>query len=207
MRVTPAHLCQDELSQAANSMSPFTSKRERSLWLALAITLAAIYATMGQAPAIVARLGADMLATTGDNLVLVLLLLLVIIPIFFVRKGASKTEAAVWAGILAVYALAWLRLGSLEARTHLAEYSMVAALIHEALLERRDNGGRVPAPALMALLLAVLLGGIDEGVQSLLPNRVFDPIDIAFNTLAAVMIIGARQLLTLARTRLQRQDT
>ena len=45
---------------------------------------------------------------------------------------------------------------------------MVAGLIHEALLERRANGRNVPSPALLALAIAVLLGWIDEGVQSLL---------------------------------------
>ena len=100
-------------------MSIFTSRRERNLWLALAAALAGIYASMGHAPAIVATLGADILEQVGDNLVLALLILLVAIPIGFIRKGARKTEAAIWAGIVALYLLAWLRLGSLEARTHL----------------------------------------------------------------------------------------
>ena len=182
-------------------MSIFTSKRERNLWLALAAALAGIYASMGHAPAIVATLGANILEQVGDNLVLALLILLVAIPIGFIRKGARKTEAAIWAGIVALYLLAWLRLGSLEARTHLVEYSMVAGLIHEALLERRANGRNVPSPALLALTIAVLLGWIDEGVQSLLPNRVGDMMDVLFNTLAALLIIGARQVLALAMSK------
>ena len=77
---------------------------------------------------------------------------------------------------------------------HLFEYALVAALVHEALLERRDNGRRVPAPALLALIISIALGWLDEGIQSLLPNRVFELIDVAFNSIAATMIIGMRSV-------------
>ena len=120
-------------------------------------------------------------------------------------KRLNRFEVAVGIGILAVYLLAWLRLGSWEERTHLFEYALVAALVHEALLERRDNGRRVPAPALLALVISILLGWLDEGVQSLLPNRVFDLVDVAFNSLAATMIIGARWLVRRARTWVERR--
>ncbi len=173
-------------------MTIFSSKRELRLWLALLIVLAAIYATLGQTPAIVAALGADIVESAEANLVFALLALLVLIPIFFVDKRLGRLEIAVGIGILAVLLLTWLRLGSWEARTHLFEYALVAALVHEALLERRDNGRRLPAPALLALILSILLGWLDEGIQSLLPNRVFDLVDVAFNSLAAIMIIGAR---------------
>ncbi|MCY3831688.1 MAG: VanZ family protein [Chloroflexi bacterium] len=182
----------------------FSSKRERRLWIALGIVLVAIYATLGQAPAIVAALGADILANAGTNLVFAIIALLVVIPVFFIDKRLARVEIAVGAGILTVYLLAWLRLGSWEERTHLFEYALVAALIHEALLERRDNGRRVPAPALLALVASILLGFIDEAVQYFLPNRVFELVDVAFNCIAATMIIGARWLLT--RTRAWARD-
>lgn len=166
--------------------------------MALAIVLVAIYATLGQAPAIVAALGEGILNSAGNNLVFVIITLLVVIPVFFIDKRLGRAEIAVGAGILTVYLLAWLRLGSWEERTHLFEYALVAALVHEALLERRDNGRRVPAPALLALVISLLLGWLDEGIQSLLPNRVFDLIDVAFNSIAAAMIIGARWMVARA---------
>ncbi len=133
---------------------------------------------------------------TGTTLV-VCLVALVVISILFIRRRPGRAEIAAGAGILIVYLLAWIRIGvaTPEERTHLFEYSLVAALVHEALLERRENGRRVPVPALLALIIAILLGCLDEGIQSLLPNRVFDLIDIAFNSLAATMIIGARWIL------------
>lgn len=188
-----------------NSMPFFSSKRERRLWLALAIALAAIYATLGQTPALVAALGADIIESAEANLVFALLILLVVIPVFFVDKRLARLEFAVGIGILAVYLLAWLRLGSWEARSHLFEYALVAALAHEALLERRDNGRRVPAPTALALIISLLLGLLDESIQYLLPNRVFDPVDVAFNSLAVSVIIGARWLVRLLRRWIERR--
>ena len=185
----------------------FTSRRERRLWGALAIVLAAIYATLGQAPAIVAALGEQILNSAGNNLVFAIIVLLVLIPVFFIDKRLARAEIAVGLGILTVYLLAWLRLGSWEERSHLFEYALVAALVHEALLERRDNGRRVPAPALLALFISLGLGWIDEGIQALLPNRVFELIDVAFNSLAATMIIGMRWVVRRVRVWLERRRT
>ena len=176
----------------------FTSRRERRLWLALGIVLAAIYATLANAPAI-----ASMLRERGqltESLFLFSLVSLVLIAIVFVSKRRGRAELAILAGILIVLLMAWIRIGvaTPEQRTHLFEYSLVAALVHEALLERRDNGRKVRWLPLLAWIIAVALGCLDEGIQALLPNRVFDPIDILFNTLAATIIIGARWVLALA---------
>ena len=66
---------------------------------------------------------------------------LVVISILFARRRPGRAEIAVGVGILIVYLMAWLRIGigTAEERTHLFEYSLVAALVHEALLERREN--------------------------------------------------------------------
>ena len=182
-------------------MSVFSSHRERNLWAALVIVLVAIYATLGQAPAIAAGLRER--GSLTATLVLVFLLSLVVISVAFIRRRPGRAELAVGLGILIVYLMAWIRIGAgtLEERTHLFEYSLVAALVHEALLERRRNGQRVPAPAVLALIVSVLLGWLDEGIQALLPNRVYDITDVAFNALAATLIIGARWLLAFVRRR------
>ena len=177
----------------------FSSNRERRLWFALGIVLVGIYTTLGQAPAIVVALGESIVASAGTNLFFALLALLIVIPIFFIDKRLGRNEIAVGLGILAVYLMAWLRIGSWAERTHLFEYALVAALVHEALLERKDNGRRVPAPALLALIISLLLGCLDEGIQFLLPNRVFDIIDIAFNSLAVTIIIASRWVLARVR--------
>ncbi len=184
-------------------MSFFSSRRERRLWSALAIVLVAIYATLGNAPEIAAMLR-ERRSLTGTMFV-VFLVALVVISVLFIRRRPGRAGIAAGAGILIVYLLAWIRIGvaTPEERTHLFEYSLVAALVHEALLERRENGRRVPVPAILALVISILLGWLDEGIQSLLPNRVYDTIDILFNALAATMIIGARSTLAFVQRRVQ----
>ena len=92
----------------------------------------------------------------------------------------SDRERRLWywslaVGVTAVYGMAVLRMGgSPEERTHLFEYGIVAVLIYQALSERPQNGRRVPVPALLALVVTALLGWLDEGIQALLPNRVYD---------------------------------
>ena len=60
-----------------------------------------------------------------------------------------------------------------------------------------------PLPALLALVISIALGWIDEGIQSLLPNRVYDNMDVLFNALAATIIISARWSLAFVRRRVQ----
>ena len=97
--------------------------------------------------------------------------------------------------------MVFVRMGIAEERTHLIEYGVVALLIHAALTERADGGGRVPAPALFAVLGTALVGVLDEFIQALLPSRVFDPRDTRFNVLAGVLAVAAIVALRWARRR------
>ena len=74
----------------------------------------------------------------------------------------------------------------------------------ERLAERAANGRRVPVPAILAILIATVLGVVDECLQAFLPQRVFDPRDLLFNTLAAVMAVSASSALLWARSRRRR---
>ncbi len=76
---------------------------------------------------------------------------------------------------------------------------MVGVFIYEALTERAGQGRRVPVPVLLAILATTLLGALDEGIQAILSSRVFDPLDMLFNFLAAVMAVTARAALRWAR--------
>ena len=84
-------------------------------------------------------------------------------------------------------------------RSHLIEYGVVALFVHEALTERASHGRRVPAPALLAVLATALAGVLDECIQLFLPSRVFDPLDMLFNVLAAAMAVTASISLRWAR--------
>ena len=171
----------------------FSSERERRLWLWLGIVLVGIYATLGQAPMVAAALRER--NDLRDTLFFVLFVAMVVVAVLFIRRRPGRAEIAVGVGILIVYVTAWLRIGTLEERTHLFEYGLVAALVHEALVERQENGRFAPTPAFLALIISILFGWLDEGIQSILPNRVYDIRDVIFNGIAAAMVIGARWVL------------
>ena len=85
-------------------------------------------------------------------------------------------EVAVALGVTAAYLLVFLRMASLEERSHLIEYGVVGVFIYEALAERASQGRRVPALPLLAVLATAALGLLDECIQAFLPSRVFDSI-------------------------------
>ena len=60
---------------------------------------------------------------------------------------------------------------------HAVEYAVLAALVYRAPAREVDLRSR----CLTALTYTCLIGVVDEAIQYLLPNRVFDPRDIALN--------------------------
>lgn len=108
-------------------------------------------------------------------------------------------------GVVAAYALVFVRFTSTEERSHLIEYGVIAAFIHEALEERGNQGRPVPFRSLLAVAVTALIGAIDEFIQHFIPNRVFDPLDIIFNTMAAVLAVATIAALGWAQKRTQRK--
>lgn len=168
----------------------FSSKRERRLWLWTVAVVVAIYSTLGPATTVAAALRERNLLRVSIGLALVLVLGPVLWRWLRQRPGWREVGAAM--GVAFAYWMVWIRVGSWEERTHLIEYGVVAALIHMALLERDDNGRPVSMPAALAVGATAVLGLLDEGIQALLPNRVFDIRDVFFNALAGFMIVAAR---------------
>ncbi len=183
-----------------SATSLFTSLRERQLWFWAAAAVVAIYASLGQAAVLAEVLRArgllEISFTVGFALVLVA------VAVSGLSRRPGRREIWVALGIAAVYGMVVVRMGIGPAeRTHLFEYGLVAVLTHQALQERRTNGRRVRAPAVLAVVTTALLGCIDEGIQWVLPSRVFDIRDMAFNCLAALMAVLASLALAWARRR------
>jgi len=181
-------------------MSLFTSKRERRLWFWVLAVIVAIYTTLGFAGTLAAYLRARNLLNTSFFIAF-LVVVAVIAGSGLIRRPKWR-EILVGIGIIAVYVTMMFRLFvSPEERTHLFEYGLVAVLIYLALTERARNGHPVPVPAVLAIDVTALLGWIDEGIQAILPNRVYDFIDVGFNALAGLMAIVAILVLGWARRR------
>ena len=178
----------------------FSSDRERRLWLWVAVVVVAIYSTLGLAGTLAEVLRNHELLGTAYFALWVLMI--VTIAASALRRKPGRREIWVGLGVLVVYGMAFLRMGiTPEERTHLFEYGLVAVLIHQALLERRARGRVVRAPAALAVLATALLGWLDEGIQAILPNRVYDLRDAGFNALAALMAVAASSVLARARRR------
>ncbi len=178
-------------------MTLFSSRRERHLWLWTLAVVAAIYSTLGFARTLAAELIDDglIVAAFWGGLILVVCALITV----GLRTRPRGAQIGVALGVAGAYLIVFLRMTALEERSHLIEYSIVALLIYEALRERAGNGRRVPAPALLAILATVFVGVLDENIQRFLPNRVFDPMDMVFNVLAASMAVTSIAALGWAR--------
>lgn len=183
-------------------MSLFRTDRERRLWLSTAAVVAAIYSTLGLAGTL-----ADALRVRGlleASFGVGFLLVIVAIVVLGLRLRPGWREIGVALGIAAVYAMVLVRMGvGPVERTHLFEYGLVAVLVHQALLERRRKRVRagVLAPAGLAVAVTALLGWLDEGIQALLPGRVYDLRDAGFNALAGLLAVTATLALSAARKR------
>lgn len=170
-------------------MSVFGSRRERGLWVAVVVVVVAIYSTLGLAGELAAELRNRQLL---DGVFFAAFVAIIVGVVALARQSRPEgVELGVLLGVAAVWVLVVARMGIPEERTHLIEYGVVAALIHEALWERRRAGRRVVAPAGIAFGLSAVLGVVDECIQALLPNRVFDVVDIGFNVLAAGLAVAA----------------
>ncbi|NNK10939.1 MAG: VanZ family protein [Flavobacteriaceae bacterium] len=106
----------------------------------------------------------------------------------------SRIEYAVLFGIIGVYVMFFFRLGAPE-RSHLIEYSVLAILLHKAIRSEITPESFIYKPAILAWLTGIFLGTLDEGIQYFLPERVFDPVDIVFNSMSISMAIIATMLL------------
>ena len=178
-------------------MSFFASPRERRLWTWTLAVLVAIFATMGLARTLAAELGESGLGAI--LFVVCCLLVLTTIVTQGLTTRPTGAEMCVGLGVAAAYLLVFVRMSVPTERSHLIEYGVLAVLTYEALKERQRQGRRVPCPALLAVLFTSLFGVIDECIQALLPSRVFDPRDMLFNVLAAVMAVTTSGALQRAR--------
>ncbi|MGI9606031.1 MAG: VanZ family protein [Acidimicrobiales bacterium] len=190
------------MRSAVASAVSFTSARERRLWAWTAAVVLAIYATLG-----LARTLSDELRDRNllDNTFFFAFLGLVgAVIVRALLRGRGGAEIFVILCTAIVYLMMFLRMASPVERSHLIEYGVVALLIHEALTERAGNGEPVRWPALAAIAAASVIGAVDELIQLVIPSRVFDPVDLGVNALAAMVAVTASTAITWARGRVDR---
>ena len=181
----------------------FSSARERRLWIWTGAAVAAIYSTIPLAGSLIRVMPDNNQA--GFLFIVAMILIGATIILEGLKIRLSGAEIGIALGIVAVYLLAIARLGiSVAERSHLIEYGVVAVFIHQALLERASQGRHVRLPALLAILVTTVIGVLDECLQFFMPNRVFDPIDMGQNFLAAFTAVLASVVLAWARQKVGR---
>jgi VanZ family protein len=173
-------------------MPLFTSAREKRLWLYALIVLLTIISTLIFGQPLV-RLFANQDVRAAIFL-LVIAIIGTTILIHGLKTRPSRAEVTIWLGLAAVYIMFFLRLGMPE-RSHMMEYSVFAIFIHMALIERIGQESKILKPALLAIAATFIIGLLDECAQIFLPNRVFDPNDMAFNGFSGLLAIGSRMVL------------
>ena len=180
-------------------MSIFTSRRERRLWTWTLIVVGVLYSTLGVTP----KVAASLLSKNLNAALFVVGMMLVGATIISrgLKIRLSGANLGIVLGVAAAYVLVFVRFTSTEERSHLIEYGVIAAFIHEALEERARQGRPVPFYPLIAILATALIGVVDEFIQHFIPNRVFDPQDIFFNTMAGAIAVAAIAALAWAQKR------
>jgi hypothetical protein len=179
------------------SLPLFVSDRERRLWFWTLTVIVGIYSTLGPARTLVDALRERNLLRVAFGVLV--LMVAVGVSLQSLKKRPGWSEIGVALAVALAYWMTFLRIGNPAERTHLIEYGIVAALMHQALLERVAQARRVPMPAALTVGVTAVLGLIDEGIQAVLPSRVFDWTDVFFNALAGFMVIVARLALAPVR--------
>ena len=181
-------------------MPLFTSTREKHLWFWVFVVFVAIFSTLFLGQPL-----AELFSSQDVRAVIFLIVMFFVgatILVHAIKTKPTKIELTIILGIAAVYTMFVLRLGMPE-RSHLMEYSVLAIFIHMALLEREHTKKNSMNPALLAFLITLIIGVLDECIQIFLPGRVFDPNDMLFNGLAAFMAIGVRLVLQFIRNKMR----
>lgn len=162
----------------------------RSARLALLLTLAAVYGTLSGARVVTEWLREQNLLRVAVGLGFAGALAGMVGALQGARARPGFYPALL--AVILVYTLVLAGVESPEERLHLLEYGLVG------LLARRSLSGSLAAAPVRGVLVAVLLtlfaGWLDEGLQGLLPTRHYDPRDVVLNTLAAALALASEAL-------------
>lgn len=119
-----------------------------------------------------------------NYVVAVILGLIGIFIIFYLIAKRKDTRNFIWLAILAfAYALGLNRLKLPVERIHFIEYGLLSVFVFRALRHSIHD----KSIYLWSGIIVFCLGFLDEGIQYVLPNRVYDTRDVIVNGVAGVL--------------------
>lgn len=171
-------------------------------WLLASLWLTLIYSTLHIARPISEFLRSHL--PFEKLAVLSIILILLSISFFFWKSRVlnDKFSIALLLLILACYATGLSLLRFPEEKLHFIQYGVLAFLIFRALafdLKKLDC-------YLGSLLLTTCLGWLDEKIQDILPDRVYDELDVLLNFASALLALGLVFVFKKADTRAKNKD-
>ena len=180
-------------------MRGFRSVRERRLWVAVAVAVSLLLAALYPFQLVLDALRARNLL----RLSIAGLFLVGAVPVVYslARRRAPLRAWIVLAAAGAVYLGLAVAMEVPQERLHLVEYGALAILLRAAFAESaavRPRGAHSTNVDLRSLLAATAIGWLDEAMQGILPNRMYDLRDVGFNALAAAVALGAAAALRVA---------
>lgn len=155
--------------------------------IALAITLVAIYATLGFVRPISNYLRDQGLLRISVVTAFAIAAALTLWLIFRDARNRNVRVVLSLIGVAIAYAIVIYPMNSPEEKIHFIEYGLVALLANAAAPRTWSAKKHFIACA----LFVAAAGWIDEGIQALLPSRFYDLRDVAFNATAGLMALVA----------------
>ena len=163
-------------------------------WTLLWGMVLVVLATLGLARKAITWINAQGLGWVlreGSLIVLAVLVAALLGYLVFVARARNPWTYLAFGFLALIYALLLWKLSRAPAeRIHLLEYGLIGILAHRAVGHHADEPGRT----LLAILVTLNIGLVDELVQGLLPTRYYDTIDILVNTASGMLGVASAML-------------
>ncbi len=166
-----------------------TTRHHVTTWLPATACTILIFLTLPYLPsvftALQGRFGRPIVSAT-INLCLIAIAAFLIGYLALRKKERRKSAYLSLAGLLTSYGYFIYRLPIPTERIHLAEYGLLAHLIHRGLWKEGIRGSQ---SYVVAVTATYLIGMADEAVQYVLPNRVGEFRDVLINGLCGALAL------------------
>ncbi|MFC1570510.1 VanZ family protein [Candidatus Omnitrophota bacterium] len=161
-------------------------------WTIISAYILLVYATLSVVSVMWEQID-GLLGGKGPVVVMLLVLLaaiLVLVHMVFVKKEKGAKEYLLFLLFLWVYLALWKIAKMPAEKVHLIEYSILGVMVYNAL--KIDIDSYKWKLYIFGGVFCIVIALIDEVIQGILPNRVFDFRDIFINvmsSLTALMVI------------------